>query len=150
MCCRHNTLLEQTQYCTSGTLCLLRPTPCAERCHHPSCACWWAFTVHATVHQAPQSSLYAILPHHDAVVMMHVLCCCQILENAGLRTLVKTLPASEQYTYNYEGNAQVLDHIAASTGLFAKLDAYDSVHINSEFADQLSDHDPSVARFNCK
>eukprot|EP00877_Chromochloris_zofingiensis_P011161 jgi/Chrzof1/6299/Cz18g00200.t1 len=71
-----------------------------------------------------------------------------ILENAGLRTLVKTLPASERYTYNFDGNAQVLDHIAVSTGLFAKLDAYDAVHINSEFANQLSDHDPSVARFN--
>jgi hypothetical protein len=25
--------------------------------------------------------------------------------------------------------------------------AYDSVHINSEFSDQISDHDPQVLRF---
>ena len=35
-----------------------------------------------------------------------------------------------------------------SNSLLSKLDGYDVVHINSEFADQDSDHDPSVARFN--
>ena len=30
----------------------------------------------------------------------------------------------------------------------SKLDGFDAVHINSEFADQDSDHDPVVARFN--
>lgn len=34
-----------------------------------------------------------------------------------------------------------------SSGLMNRLDAYDVVHINSEFFDQDSDHDPSVARF---
>ncbi|MFB2837785.1 SdiA-regulated domain-containing protein [Floridanema evergladense] len=71
-----------------------------------------------------------------------------ILESAGLNTLVETLPANERYTYNFEGNAQVLDHILASGNLLSKLDGYDVVHINSEFADQVSDHDPVLARFN--
>ena len=35
----------------------------------------------------------------------------------------------------------------ASNTLFNNLDEFDVVHINSEFADQDSDHDPSVARF---
>lgn len=63
---------------------------------------------------------------------------------------METLPLAEQYTYNFEGNAQVLDHILASPNLRSDLDRYDVVHFNSEFADQLSDHDPSVARFNRK
>lgn len=71
-----------------------------------------------------------------------------ILENVGLTSLVETLPANERYTYNFEGNAQVLDHILASGNLRTNLDGYDVVHINSEFADQDSDHDPVVARFN--
>jgi hypothetical protein len=39
----------------------------------------------------------------------------------------------------------VLDHILASTHLQGAVD-YDVVHVNAEFADQASDHDPSVAR----
>jgi hypothetical protein len=31
--------------------------------------------------------------------------------------------------------------------LLHRLEAYDSVHVNSEFHDQDSDHDPQVARF---
>ncbi|MFB2878171.1 SdiA-regulated domain-containing protein [Floridanema aerugineum] len=71
-----------------------------------------------------------------------------ILESAGLNTLVETLPANERYTYNFEGNAQVLDHILASNNLLSNLDGYDVVHINSEFTNQVSDHDPVLARFN--
>ncbi|MEH2285643.1 MAG: putative Ig domain-containing protein [Nostoc sp.] len=71
-----------------------------------------------------------------------------ILESAGLTSLIETLPANERYTYNFEGNAQTLDHVLVSNNLRSKLDGYDVVHVNSEFADQNSDHDPSVARFN--
>jgi predicted extracellular nuclease len=71
-----------------------------------------------------------------------------ILESAGLTSLIETLPANDRYTYNFQGNAQTLDHVLVSNNLLNKLDGYDVVHINSEFADQDSDHDPSVARFN--
>ena len=48
-----------------------------------------------------------------------------------------------------EGNAQTLDHLMASDNLFNSVPfVYDVVHINSEFAVQSSDHDPSVARFD--
>jgi predicted extracellular nuclease len=70
-----------------------------------------------------------------------------ILKSAGLTPLAETLPENERYTYNFQGNAQTLDHILVSHNLLSNLDGYDVVHINSEFADQISDHDPSVARF---
>ncbi len=70
------------------------------------------------------------------------------LESAGLNTLIETLPQNERYTYNFEGNAQSLDHILVSKNLLNNLDGFDVVHINSEFFEQDSDHDPSVARFN--
>ncbi|MBE9007991.1 choice-of-anchor I family protein [Fortiea sp. LEGE XX443] len=70
------------------------------------------------------------------------------IESAGLTALVETLPENERYTFNFQGNSQVLDHILVSGNLLNKLDGYDIVHINSEFFDQDSDHDPSVARFN--
>ncbi len=71
-----------------------------------------------------------------------------ILEGAGLTTLIETLPQNERYTYNFEGNAQTLDHILVSNNLLGKLNGFDAVHINSEFAVQDSDHDPVVARFD--
>ncbi|WP_293338152.1 CARDB domain-containing protein [Microcoleus sp. CAWBG58] len=67
---------------------------------------------------------------------------------AVLQNLIETLPENERYTYNFQGNAQVLDHILASNNLAKNLAGFDVVHINSEFAAQDSDHDPSVARFN--
>ena len=71
------------------------------------------------------------------------------LKGAPLTALIETLPGNERYTYNFEGNAQTLDHILVSNNLTSsRLDGFDVVHFNSEFFDQDSDHDPSVARFN--
>jgi predicted extracellular nuclease len=69
-------------------------------------------------------------------------------EQPVLNNLTETLPINEQYTYNFEGNAQALDHILVTGNLFNSRSGYDVVHINSEFTDQLSDHDPIVSRFN--
>jgi predicted extracellular nuclease len=49
------------------------------------------------------------------------------------------------YTYDYEGVSEVLDHILVSPGL-VHIQQYQVVHINSEYADQASDHDPQVVR----
>ena len=47
----------------------------------------------------------------------------------------------------FEGNSQVLDHILVSPALCSPgRPDYDVVHVNAEFADQASDHDPSVAK----
>jgi predicted extracellular nuclease len=64
-----------------------------------------------------------------------------------LHPLMSTLPPAERYSYVFEGNSQSLDHIVVSNSLFASPFAYDPVHVNAEFFDQLSDHDPQVARF---
>jgi predicted extracellular nuclease len=69
-----------------------------------------------------------------------------ILKGDVLVNLMDTLPQTERYSYVFEGNSQVLDQILVSARLFKSLKAYDSVHVNAEFADQDSDHDPQVAR----
>jgi len=73
----------------------------------------------------------------------------KILEGDGeLWSAIKSLPKNERYTYDYQGNAQVLDQILISPSIRRDCDfEYDSVHINSEFNDQISDHDPQVLRF---
>ena len=62
----------------------------------------------------------------------------------GLGDLAGQLPPVERYSYDYDGNSQGLDHILA-TGATGPAE-YDIVHLNAEFADQSSDHDPQVAR----
>jgi uncharacterized protein len=71
----------------------------------------------------------------------------QILEGGVLTSLFDTLPVRERYSYDFDGNSQVLDQILVSSKLLQRLEGYDSVHVNSEFHDQDSDHDPQVARF---
>ncbi|GGW94241.1 endonuclease/exonuclease/phosphatase family protein [Streptomyces chryseus] len=65
--------------------------------------------------------------------------------DGALYPAIKALPRSERYSYVFQGNSQVLDQIltSPSIGNFR----YDSVHINAEFAEQNSDHDPQVIRF---
>lgn len=66
----------------------------------------------------------------------------------ALVDLPRTLPENERYTYVYQGNSQVLDHIVVSRQLAADGYEYDIVHVNAEFTDQVSDHDPQVVRLD--
>ena len=92
------------------------------------------------------------------------------LEGSGataLTDLPRTLPAEQRWTYVYEGNSQVLDHILLSPSLVTRekvngpwrpgrhkagepVFTYDIVHTNSPFADQDSDHDPQVVHLDLK
>ncbi len=72
----------------------------------------------------------------------------RLLEDGGaLWSAVKSLPESERYSYVYQGNSQVLDQILVSPSIRRGGLSYDSVHVNAEFHDQISDHDPQVLRF---
>ncbi|HEY1013113.1 MAG TPA: Calx-beta domain-containing protein, partial [Herpetosiphonaceae bacterium] len=68
-----------------------------------------------------------------------------ILKDRVLSDLVETLPESERYTYVFDGNAQALDHILASGNITTTVPfAYDVIHANAEFPDQISDHEPEI------
>ncbi len=69
-----------------------------------------------------------------------------ILEGGVMTTLMKKLPQSQRYSYVFEGNSQVLDQILVANHLLDPYySLYDVVHVNAEFANQASDHDPQVA-----
>ncbi|MGX1502918.1 UNVERIFIED_CONTAM: putative extracellular nuclease [Streptomyces graminofaciens] len=68
-----------------------------------------------------------------------------LTDGGALFPAIKSLPRSERYSYVYQGNSQVLDQILTSPSI--RDFSYDSVHINAEFSDQNSDHDPQVLRF---
>jgi hypothetical protein len=62
----------------------------------------------------------------------------------SLTDLIDTLPADQQYTYDFDGQSEVLDHIMIDPAISRF--QYQPVHINAEFANQTSDHDPQVVR----
>jgi uncharacterized protein len=70
----------------------------------------------------------------------------EILEGNELNNLTETLPENERYSYIFQGNSQSLDHILVTDNLLAGAE-FDPVHVNSEFIDQASDHDPLLSRF---
>jgi predicted extracellular nuclease len=75
----------------------------------------------------------------------------ELLEGGVLTTLMDTLPKAERYSYVFEGNSQVLDQILVSNPMLQGFPVeYDPVHVNAEFADQASDHDPQVARLDLR
>lgn len=73
----------------------------------------------------------------------------QVLTGSEMTSLVMTLPEEERYTYIYDGNAQVLDHIVVTNNLLDQVSEFDIVHLNSEFDYEFrdSDHDPLLVRF---
>jgi predicted extracellular nuclease len=49
---------------------------------------------------------------------------------------------AQQYTYDFDGVSEVLDHILITKGIGTF--TCQVVHVNAEFAHQVSDHDPQV------
>ncbi|SDJ26482.1 immunoglobulin-like domain-containing protein [Salimicrobium halophilum] len=73
-----------------------------------------------------------------------------ILKGDDLTNMIDTLPEDEQYTYNFTGNSQVLDHILVNNDLAGSTTA-DILNINSDFSvaeDRASDHDPVLAQID--
>lgn len=77
------------------------------------------------------------------------------LVNPDLTDLVDTLPESQRYSYTFDGNAQVLDHILVNNRALAILNRFAYARNNADFPlvyyadpmrpERLSDHDMPVA-----
>ncbi|WP_231480030.1 cell wall-binding repeat-containing protein [Rossellomorea vietnamensis] len=70
------------------------------------------------------------------------------LKGDVLTDMMEKLPTKERYSYIYQGNSQVLDHILVTNNLADHTDI-DSVNINSDFSEEdgrASDHDPVLAK----
>ena len=66
---------------------------------------------------------------------------------AVVSDLLDKLDATARYSYVFEGNSQALDHFFVTPALAAGA-SVQVAHVNAEFADQVSDHDPIVASFD--
>ncbi|WP_374702878.1 5'-nucleotidase C-terminal domain-containing protein [Bacillus sp. T33-2] len=72
------------------------------------------------------------------------------LKGDVLTNLIEKVPAAERFTYNYQGNSQVLDHLLVSNNLSERAEI-DIVHINSPFMEahgRVSDHDPVMTQLD--
>lgn len=65
--------------------------------------------------------------------------------DGALHNPMLDLPAGERYNYVFDGNSQALDHILVSGALRERADLA-VTHVNAEFHDQISDHDPLLLR----
>ncbi len=79
------------------------------------------------------------------------------LVNPDLTDLIDVLPAAQQYSYNFDGNAQTLDHILLNHKALVFLTRFAYARNDSDFAVKnyestnelrISDHDQPVAYFN--
>ncbi|SFJ46078.1 hypothetical protein SAMN04487936_102259 [Halobacillus dabanensis] len=76
----------------------------------------------------------------------------ETLKGDVLTNMMEELPEEERYTYIYQGNSQVLDHILVSDHL-AKRTKVETVNINADFSEadgRASDHDPVLAQIHLK
>ncbi|MEB3883574.1 choice-of-anchor I family protein [Lyngbya sp. CCY1209] len=68
----------------------------------------------------------------------------QTLAGDEFANLTLQLPEPDRYSFIFDGNSQALDHILVSNHL-ADSTQVDAVHLNAEFPNPASDHDPMVA-----
>ncbi|MDQ0115852.1 5'-nucleotidase C-terminal domain-containing protein [Paenibacillus harenae] len=74
----------------------------------------------------------------------------RIVRGNELDNLIDELPLNERYTYTFDGNSQVLDHILVSKNLTANAEP-DVVHLNADFSPsdgRVSDHDAVMAQID--
>jgi len=80
----------------------------------------------------------------------------QTLRDAGLKHALDFLPADQRYTYIFQGESQVLDHLLVTPNLYAMLKNVVILHVNADFPPPVpgdaspirkSDHDPVIAVF---
>jgi uncharacterized protein len=75
-----------------------------------------------------------------------------------LHNLVDSIDVNQRYSYLFDGNAQVLDHIIISSSLAPHVGGFGYVRVNADYPEvyrndetrphRFSDHDPAIAYFN--
>lgn len=74
----------------------------------------------------------------------------KIHEGELMTNMINKLETADRYSYVFQGNSQVLDHILVSNNLATKT-AVDILHINADFTDmagRASDHDPVLIQID--
>ena len=76
----------------------------------------------------------------------------KLFEGELMTNMINHVEKSDRYTYLFQGNSQVLDHILVSNNLVSGTEI-DILHINADFTDiagRASDHDPVLVQVDLK
>ncbi|MER2049295.1 MAG: endonuclease, partial [Solibacillus sp.] len=76
----------------------------------------------------------------------------ETLKGGVLTNMVDKAPVEDRFSYYFQGNNQVLDHILVSNNL-AEVTEIDMIHINANFTEaqgRASDHDPVLVQIDLK
>ncbi|MBM7702508.1 DUF6359 domain-containing protein [Metabacillus iocasae] len=76
----------------------------------------------------------------------------RVLKGDELTNMVEKVEEKDRYSYIYQGNSQVLDHILVSNHLAEKT-TIDMLHLNAAFMEEhgrASDHDPVIVQLKLK
>jgi hypothetical protein len=65
----------------------------------------------------------------------------------NLATVPGLIPFNDRYSYNFNGNSQLIDHIFVTSPLLERNPEFQIPHINTDFMGRLADHDPIISRF---
>ncbi|MGY0691392.1 S-layer homology domain-containing protein [Virgibacillus sp. FSP13] len=74
----------------------------------------------------------------------------EVLAGDELTNMINEVPLGQRYSYVYQGNSQVLDHILVSNHLAEKT-AIDIIHVNADFTEmsgRASDHEPVLVQID--
>lgn len=68
----------------------------------------------------------------------------RVLTGTSMENLTERLPLEDRYSFNYQGNSQLLDHILVSRSLAARVHGIRIAHLNADspHGTRASDHDP--------
>ena len=72
----------------------------------------------------------------------------KILEGDIVTNLVNKVPEEDRYSYVYQGNSQVLDHVLVTNNMAEEAEI-DMLHVNADYTDmagRASDHDPVLVQ----
>jgi hypothetical protein len=98
-----------------------------------------------TIQGSPVPANQVVLPSADLV-------------DPDLTSLVNLPPADERYSYSFDGNAQILDHVLVNQSLLPFVRGFRYARVDADFPEifrndpsrpeRISDHDPAVAYFS--
>src|SRR5699024_7442311 len=73
-----------------------------------------------------------------------------VLKGDELTNMIDEVPQEERYTYVFQGNSQVLDHVLVSNNLADRAEI-DILHVNADFTEmhgRASDHEPVLTQID--
>lgn len=99
--------------------------------------------IHNLQQQDPNARVLSVgdfnAPEHEQSMIEH--------GSSTLFNFGDDVPDDERYSYGFQGVSEPIDHQFGTRNLAGKVE-FEYVHVNADFVDKASDHDPTISRIN--